>query len=133
MNLNRLLRFLINAGFPQNVNGNVKLGKNVKVRNYSTLSGGVAGITVGDNALLAEGVKITTSDGSTGVYYQAPVKIGRNAFIGTNAIILQGVTVGDNAIVGAGSIVLANTVIPANECWAGVPERKISDKRRKTK
>jgi maltose O-acetyltransferase len=34
-----------------------------------------------------------------------PVRIGRNVWFGTGAILLPGVTVGDGAIIGAGSIV----------------------------
>lgn len=50
-----------------------------------------------------------------------PVKIGNDVFIGTNTIILKGVTVGDRAIIGAGSVVSCD--IPADEIWAGNPAR----------
>jgi acetyltransferase-like isoleucine patch superfamily enzyme len=51
----------------------------------------------------------------------APVRIGENVFIGTNAIVLKGVTVGANSVVGAGSVV--TTDIPANVIAAGNPCR----------
>lgn len=41
-----------------------------------------------------------------------PVNIGNNVFIGTNAIILKGVSIGDNSIIAAGAIISKN--IPAN-------------------
>lgn len=53
----------------------------------------------------------------------AAVRIGKNAFIGTNAIVLKGVTVGDNSVIGAGSIVTKS--IPANCIAAGNPCRVI--------
>lgn len=49
----------------------------------------------------------------------APVKIGNNVFIGSNAIILKGVSIGDNAIIGAGSVITRN--IPPREVWSGNP------------
>ncbi len=49
------------------------------------------------------------------------------AVIGGNAVVLDGVRVGAGAMIGAGAVVLPNTVIGANEFWAGVPARKIRD------
>lgn len=54
---------------------------------------------------------------------RAPVVIGNDVFIGTNAMILKGVTVGDRAIIGAGSVVSCD--VPADEIWAGNPARCI--------
>jgi len=53
----------------------------------------------------------------------APVVIGEDVFIGTNAMILKGVTIGDRAIVAAGSVVTKD--IPADEIWGGNPARLI--------
>jgi len=49
----------------------------------------------------------------------APVVIGSDVFIGTNALILKGVTIGDRAIISAGSVVTSN--VPADEIWGGNP------------
>ncbi len=49
----------------------------------------------------------------------APVVIGNDVFIGTNAMILKGVTIGDRAIIGAGSVVVKD--VPSDEVWAGNP------------
>ncbi len=51
----------------------------------------------------------------------APVKIGNDVFIGTNAVVLKGVTIGDRAVVGAGAIVARD--VPSDEVWAGNPAR----------
>ena len=40
-----------------------------------------------------------------GYQYNAPVRIGKNCWIGAGAIIVPGITIGDNVVVGAGSIV----------------------------
>ena len=58
----------------------------------------------------------------------APVVIGRNCWIGTGAMIMQGVTIGDNSIVAAGSIVTRS--VPPDSLAAGVPamiKRSITD------
>jgi acetyltransferase-like isoleucine patch superfamily enzyme len=49
------------------------------------------------------------------------ISIGRNVWIGTQAIILKGVTIGDNSVIAAGSVVTSE--IPANVLAAGVPAK----------
>lgn len=51
----------------------------------------------------------------------ARVRIGKNVFVGTNAIILKGVEIGDNCVIGAGSVVTRS--IPAGAVAAGSPCR----------
>lgn len=50
-----------------------------------------------------------------------PVRIGAGADIGTNAIILPGVSIGEGAIIGAGAVVTKD--VPAYAVAAGVPAR----------
>jgi acetyltransferase-like isoleucine patch superfamily enzyme len=50
-----------------------------------------------------------------------PTKIGRDVWIGANAVVLGGVTVGDGAVVGAGAVV--NRDIEEGAVVAGVPAR----------
>jgi len=52
-----------------------------------------------------------------------PVVIGDEVFVGTNAMILKGVTIGARSIVAAGSVVTKN--IPADEVWGGNPARRL--------
>lgn len=51
--------------------------------------------------------------------------IGKNVWIGANAVILRGVSIGEGAIVAAGAVV--NHDIPSHEIWGGVPAKKIRD------
>jgi acetyltransferase-like isoleucine patch superfamily enzyme len=53
----------------------------------------------------------------------APVRIGRGAWIGQNAIIMPGVTIGAGAVVGALSVVRDD--VPARTVVAGIPARVI--------
>lgn len=52
-----------------------------------------------------------------------PVRICEGADVGTNAVILPGVTVGSGSIVGAGAVVAED--VPPNTIVAGVPARVI--------
>ena len=51
------------------------------------------------------------------------IVIEDDVWIGTQSIILKGVTIGKGSIVGAGSLV--NRSIPGNEIWAGSPAKFI--------
>lgn len=52
-----------------------------------------------------------------------PTKIGRDVWIGANAVVLGGVTIGDGAVVAAGAVV--NRDVEAGAVVAGVPAREI--------
>jgi acetyltransferase-like isoleucine patch superfamily enzyme len=53
----------------------------------------------------------------------APIRIGRNVWIGGKATIIKGVTIGDNAVIGANAVVTHD--VPANSIAVGVPARVI--------
>lgn len=86
-------------------------------------------ITIGAHTLIAPNVFITdhTHNASAGLRVDeqgvrsAPVVIGSDAWVGTRAVILLGVTIGDGAIVGAGAVVTKD--VPARAIVAGVPAR----------
>lgn len=48
-----------------------------------------------------------------------PIKIGHHCWLGTGAMVLQGVTIGDGAVLAAGAV--ATKDIPPFEVWGGVP------------
>ena len=54
-----------------------------------------------------------------GLEYTKPIKVGNNAWIGGNVVVLPGVTIGDNVVIGAGSVV--NKDIPSNSVAVGNP------------
>jgi acetyltransferase-like isoleucine patch superfamily enzyme len=57
------------------------------------------------------------------VHSKGPIRIGDGAWIGTCAIILDGITVGHGAVVGAGAVVTKD--VPDWAIVAGVPARQV--------
>ena len=55
--------------------------------------------------------------------HPAPIVLGDNVWIGSNATVLQGVTIGDNAVIAAGAVVTRD--VPANTVAGGVPAKVI--------
>ncbi len=88
-------------------------------------------ISIGDNTTIAGNVTFVTHDHSIAKVIKGTsdlfgrITIGKNCFIGSNAVILYGVTLCDNIIVAAGSVV-ANSFHEERIIIAGNPARKIS-------
>jgi acetyltransferase-like isoleucine patch superfamily enzyme len=53
----------------------------------------------------------------------APVSIGRNTWLGENAVVLPGVTIGQHCVIGANAVV--NTSIPDFSVAVGAPARVV--------
>ncbi|WP_349832181.1 DapH/DapD/GlmU-related protein, partial [Bacteroides fragilis] len=53
----------------------------------------------------------------------APIVLGKNVWVGSNATILQGVSIGNNAIVAAGAVVTKD--VPSDAVVGGVPAKFI--------
>lgn len=89
-------------------------------------------VTIGSDTMIGANVTIADSDfhplepanrkNSLEAFQNAQaVRIGRNVFIGTGAILLKGAQVGDNSVIGAGSVVSSS--IPENVVAVGIPCR----------
>ena len=86
------------------------------------------GVTLGDGCQIGHNVVFATLNHALAperrkTTYPAPIVLGRNVWIGSNATILQGVTIGDNAVVAAGAVVTKD--VAANTVVGGVPARFI--------
>lgn len=93
-------------------------------------------IHIGDHVRVNNGVCFVTHDGGSWVLRKylnddksdqidlfGHIYVGNNVHIGTNAIIMPGVSIGDNCIIGCGAIVTKD--IPENSIAVGVPARVI--------
>lgn len=83
-------------------------------------------IYVGDNTMFGPNVVLATAGHpilpelrKEGYQYNAPIRIGKNCWLGTGVIVLPGVTIGDNVVIGAGSVVTKD--IPSNVVAVGTP------------
>lgn len=86
------------------------------------------GVMIGDGCQIGHNVVFATLNHGLAPEerkstYPAPIVLGRNVWIGSNATILQGVTIGDNAVVAAGAVVTKDVV--ANTVVGGVPAKFI--------
>ncbi|MCH5202791.1 MAG: sugar O-acetyltransferase [Oscillospiraceae bacterium] len=106
---------------------NIKVGKGVFI-NSSCHFQDQGGITIGDNCQIGHCVTIATLNHPLNPERRKntvpkPVVIGENVWIGSNSIVLSGVTIGNNAVVGAGSVVTKN--VPGNAVVVGNPAKVI--------
>lgn len=115
------------------VGATITIGNNCQINNNFVIIAEKSHIKIGNDVLIGTDLCIYDSDFhdiridkrlSTEHICQ-PVEIQNNVFIGSKVTILKGVTIGENSVVANGSIVTKN--IPANQVWAGVPAKKISD------
>ena len=120
-------------------------GAYVHIGNHVGISGATiyarTGITIGDNTAIGGNVKILDNDfhpidyeernklledpqgGNSEMIPAKPIMIGKNCFIGCNAIILKGTVLGDGCVVGAGAVVAG--VFEPDSVIVGNPARVI--------
>lgn len=115
--------------FQINYGKNTKIGKNVFI-NFDCTFLDLGGITIEDNVMLApkvsllsEGHPISAQERQT--LTTGKIRIKKNAWIGANATILQGVTIGENSVVAAGSVVSKD--VPDNVVVGGTPAKIIKE------
>ncbi len=106
----------------------VSIGAGTRIADYVHMWGG-GGIEIGRNVLIAAHSVITsiTHDPDASIYADSSVRkkviVRDNVWIGSNSVILPGVTIGDHAIIGAGAVVTRD--VAAGDTVAGVPARSI--------
>lgn len=100
--------------------GKLTIGRQVFINSFGSITC-LDEVTIGEHCSLGEGVRIydhnhVFKDLSMPVSQQgfrtAPVRIGKNCWLGANVIVLKGVTIGDSCIIAAGTVVSED--IPAN-------------------
>lgn len=109
--------------------GHVKIGEGSWIGPFTVIDGEYDLVTIGRSFNLSSGAQIVTHDTVKrcltnrlyGDIDHAPVSIGDNVYVGTNAIILKGCEIGDCCIIAAGAVVKEFSKIPPFSLVAGVP------------
>lgn len=86
------------------------------------------GITIGDNVLIDHNVVLATINHDLNPSmerknHHAPIQIRNSVWIGSNVVILSGVTIGDWAVIAAGAVVSKD--VPPYAIVGGVPAKII--------
>ena len=125
----------------------IDIADNVWIGHYCILDG-IGGITIEEGVNLASHTCIYTHSSSDAIrllgrafisipaeqrpgYTLAPVIIGAYTFVGTQSVILPGVSIGKGCIIGAGSLV--NKDVPDFAIVGGVPVKVLGDTRERDK
>lgn len=104
---------------------NTHVGKNVFINSCCHFQD-QGGVWIGNGALIGHNVVLATINHGIDPTHRgdnrpAPIRIGKDVWIGSNAVVLPGVSIGDGAIVGAGAVVTKD--VPVNTVVGGVPAR----------
>ena len=106
-----------------NVSGTLEIGMGVFVNSYTSFNVRER-IFIGNGTLIGEGVRLYDHDHDfrdsalplcQSGFITAGIQIGRNVWIGSNAVILRGVTIGDAAVIAAGAVVSRD--VPCNHIY----------------
>ena len=111
--------------------GRVLIGENVDLGSHCCVDRGASGDTVVDRfvkcdhqAYIAHGVQVEPSTLiMSGAKLNGSSKVGERCWIGTSALINEGVRVGAGAIVGMGTVVISD--VSCNSTVAGVPAKLV--------
>lgn len=108
-----------------NYGKHTKIGKNVFI-NFDCTFLDLGGITIEDGVLIAPKVSLLSEGHPISPEHRHSLTVGhihikKNAWIGANVTILQGVTIGENSVVAAGSVVSKD--VPDNVIVGGIPAK----------
>ena len=110
----------------------VRIGDRCMIGRHSSIVGHFE-IVIEDDVFFGPNVYVTDQNHSTadlGVpigkqsQREQPVRIGRGSWLGTNVVVLPGVTIGEHTAVGAGSVVTGD--LPPFSTAVGSPARVIA-------
>lgn len=113
--------------FYVNYGRHTRIGKNVFI-NFDCVFLDFGGITIEDGVFIAPKVSLLSEGHPLTPEHRhsltvGPIHIKRNAWIGANATVTQGVTIGENAVIAAGAVVTQD--VPDNKVVGGIPAKII--------
>ena len=107
----RNCEFAAYCDFEAHGNGVLEIGEGTYFNRYCMISAHER-VAIGKHCMFGPGVKIfdnnhkhTPETGVSGQLNTAPIFIGNNSWIASDAIILKGARIGNNCVIGAGCIV----------------------------
>lgn len=98
------------------ITGDAIIGDNVTLRNYVVVA---RGSEIGDNTFIAPRVMFNNLDAGKNTIGGA--KVGRDCFIGTNAVLQHGISIADGTTIGAMSFVSKD--ITEKGIYIGIPAK----------
>jgi galactoside O-acetyltransferase len=118
-----------------------RIGRYVHVATHASVIGG-GELELGDYAVIATGARVLTGTdtfaGGARMSSHLPpelralraekVTLGRDAFVGANAVVMPGVTLGEGAVAGAGAVVTGD--LEPWTVYTGSPARRLSERPR---
>lgn len=121
VSLQRGIRIVIDSGelsigHGTNVNGSARIlvRSGVRIGAWCTLSWDCQILDNDFHTMIVDGQRRPST---------APVTLGDRVWVGTNALILKGVTIGDGAVIAAGAVVTRD--VPAHAVVAGSPAKVV--------
>lgn len=125
----------VNQGVELNpFGGSIRIARRVWLGPYVVIYGH-GGVEIGEQTLVSMHCTILSSNHGVPPIGKLirdtsdelrPTKIGRDVWVGANAVILGGVTIGDGAVIAAGAVVSRD--VEAGAVVAGVPARRINSR-----
>ena len=124
------------------LSGNISIGRNVHIAAFCNIAGGEQGVVLSDFSGLAYGCQIfSQSDDYSGKTLTNPtvpkkyknehfaaVTLERHVIIGTNSVVLPGVTIAEGCSVGAMSMITKSTT-PWG-IYFGIPAKRLKDRKK---
>jgi acetyltransferase-like isoleucine patch superfamily enzyme len=117
----------------------IKIGNNVGIGEFAYL-GGAGGLEIGEDCIIGQYFSChpenhNYSNLELPIRFQGVsrkgIKIGKNCWIGSKVIILDGVEISDGCIIAAGAVVSKS--FPANSIIGGIPAKLIKKRNEKNK
>jgi acetyltransferase-like isoleucine patch superfamily enzyme len=115
--------------------GPIRLGRRTSLGSNSVIVS-LSGVEIGEAVLTAGGIYISAGAYNfddpaapvmdQGAYSRGPIRIGAKSWIGTCAVVLDGISIGSGAVIGAGSVVTRD--ISDNCIAVGIPAKVVRSK-----
>jgi acetyltransferase-like isoleucine patch superfamily enzyme len=119
--------------------GSISIGNKTSINQYTVING-QGGVTIGDSVMVAAFVSMFAAHHNfddpalpileQGTSTKGGIKIEDDVWIGTHAVILDGVIIGRGSVIGAGTVVTKN--VPPYSVVAGVPGKMVRSRMPRT-